>query len=84
MSKKILLECISEPTSNKHFPHPYKLGEKVVFLGKVKKRADAPEGDESHRQYIRIKRLRPIEERVEYAKDFKFLIKPKTQNHEKV
>lgn len=71
---KLLMECISEPPANKHFDHPYQIGEKVIYLGTVKD--DGKHPPIYYKQFVRIKRLKPLEERVEFKRNFKF-IKPK-------
>lgn len=74
-----LMTCVSEPTSNKYFEHPYKIGEKVIYLGEVKPKTDSPEDVRFAKQFIKIKRLKPLEERVESKKNFEFLVVRKNE-----
>lgn len=70
-----LMKCIKEPSANKHFPNPYKVGEKVIYLGEVERKEGSSEKFQS--QFIKIKRLKPIEVRVESRTDFAFIEKEK-------
>lgn len=72
MSKKIMI-CTSEPTSNQYFNHPYKINEKVIYLGELDKKPDEKNSERYLKQFIRIKRLKPLEERVELLKNFEFV-----------
>jgi hypothetical protein len=69
MSKKVIT-CIKEPMSNKYFPAPYVIGEKVIYLGEVEPTPNGTNSPELCKQFIRIKRLKPLEERVEFRRDF--------------
>lgn len=66
MSK--VIQCIKEPTSNKYYTTPFTIGEKVILLGDVPPTDKHPEI--YFKQFIRIKRLKPLEVRVEMRKDF--------------
>ena len=67
MAKQIL-RCISEPTSNQYYTTPFEIGEKVLFLGDVED--DGKHAPIYYKQFIRIKRLKPFEDRVELRKNF--------------
>lgn len=69
MSK--LMKCISEPSANQYFDKPYIVGEKVIFLGDIEPKENQTE--QYAKQFIRIKRLKPLEERVEFRKNFEFI-----------
>lgn len=69
MAKKIMV-CDSEPVANKHFDHPYKVGEKVLYMGEVEN--DGKHPPIYYTQFVKIKRLKPLEDRVELKKNFKF------------
>ena len=72
MSKRIM-KCVSEPSSNQNFDAPYIVGEKVIYLGEVEPKPDSNNSPEFYKQFIRIKRLKPLEERVESRKNFEFV-----------
>jgi hypothetical protein len=74
-----LMVCISEPSSNKYFDNPYKVGEKVIYLGEAKPKSDSPEDVRFAKQFIKIKRLKPLEERVESKRNFEFLVVRKNE-----
>lgn len=64
------MTCDSEPTANQRFDNPYRLGEKVIYLGEVED--DGKHAPIYYKQFVRIKRIKPLEERVELKKYFKF------------
>lgn len=69
----------SEPSSNKHYEHPYKVGEKVIYLGEIERNDKHPES--FFDQFIRIKRLKHKGQvMVESRKNFQFV----NPNHQKV
>jgi hypothetical protein len=72
MSKKIM-KCVSEPSGNQYFDHPYLIGEKVIYVGEVEPKPDSKNSAQFHKQFIRIKRLKPLEDRVESRKNFEFV-----------
>jgi len=67
MAKQIL-KCISEPVSNQYYTTPFEIGEKVLFLGDLED--DGQHAPIYYKQFIRIKRLKPLEDRVELRKYF--------------
>lgn len=67
--------CVSEPQSNQHFENPYKVGEKVIYMGEVEPKEGSKNPPIFYKQFIRIKRLKPLEERVEFRRDFEFITK---------
>lgn len=69
------MECISHPVSNKYFEKPYEIGEKVIYLGEVEPKEGSKNPPIYYEQFIRIKRLKPFEERVEFKKNFQFIKK---------
>lgn len=69
--KKKIMRCSSEPPANKHFDHPYKIGEKVIYMGEVEN--DGKHAPIYYTQFIKIKRLHPLEDRVEFKKNFTFI-----------
>ena len=72
MSKKVM-ECTSLPVSNQYFEKPYTIGEKVIYLGKVEPEPDSKNPPIYYEQFIRIKRLKPLQDRVEFKKNFQLL-----------
>lgn len=70
---KKLMVCKRFPISNKYFTVPYKIGEKVLYIGP----ADELEGmsKEFMKSFIKVKRLRTKEVRTERRDNFKLLKK---------
>jgi len=75
MSQKKVMECVSYPVSNRYFERPYEIGEKVIYLGEVEPDSESDNPPIYYKQFIRIKRLKPMEDRVEFKKNFEFVKK---------
>jgi len=70
-----LMQVISEPSSNKHLIEPFKIGEKVIYLGELERNDKHPET--FFTQFVRIKRLKSKRVMTESREHFKMLGKKK-------
>jgi hypothetical protein len=57
-----ILKCVKEPLSNKYLPEPFKIGEKVLYLGEID---EDVQPKVFRKQFITIKRLKS--KRVEHV-----------------
>lgn len=69
------MQVISEPSANEHLIEPFKIGEKVIYLGELERNDKHPET--FFAQFVRIKRLKSKRVMTESRKHFKMLGKKK-------
>jgi len=65
---KQVLKCVSEPISNAHYTLPFVIGEKVLYMGDVED--DGKYAPIYYKQFIKIKRLKDMTDRVELRRNF--------------
>lgn len=69
--KKRVLQCVSLPSANRFLPQPFEVGEKLIYLGEIKRTDKHP--DTFYKQFFRVMRLKSKRMESVSRKHFKFL-----------
>lgn len=68
-----LMRCIKEPSANQHLPEPFKIGEKIIYLGEIDKKKN--QAETFRKQFIKIRRLKSKRLETVAVKNFEFIKK---------